>query len=65
MPTLSSKPHKNQPQTYVCTNDGKSYYLIGHVEIENHSIPELEGKAGAYAWLEEDGESIYNHGFSK
>lgn len=56
-------------QTYVCTDDGEEFYILGHVKVEEINILELQGKHGAYCWLVESTEarigmySIHNSGF--
>lgn len=55
-------------QTYVCANDGTQLYIEGHVSVEHENIPELAGKAGAYAHLSGTPyghESIYNGTFDR
>jgi hypothetical protein len=62
---------KSVNQTYICTNEKEEFFLLGHIDVAKCHIPELTGKSGAYAWLEESPdpkigrESVYNGEFSK
>ena len=59
---------KSENQTYICTNDGEEFFIAGHIEVGKLANPELKGKSGAYAWLEESPyygqESCYNGTFN-